>query len=38
MKVLREVECKACGKVGLTTYAQCQNPKCAVVHLVEVIE
>ncbi len=36
MKVLREVQCKACGKIGLTCYAQCQDPECGIIHKVEI--
>jgi len=38
MRDLREVECKACKKIGLTCYAQCRDPKCAVIHEIQVIE
>ena len=30
MKELREVECLACNKIGLTCYGQCKN--CGVEH------
>ena len=36
MKQLREVECLACKKIGMTCYAQCRN--CGVHHVVEVVE
>jgi hypothetical protein len=36
MRDLREVECLACKKIGMTCYAQCRN--CGTHHEVEVIE
>ena len=36
MKELRQVQCLACQKIGLTCYAQCR--RCGVHHEVEVLE
>jgi hypothetical protein len=36
MKELRQVQCLACKKIGLTCYAQCR--RCGVHHEVQVLE